>query len=247
MQILKPLAVLTVVAMVCPLPVLAETPASVRVQVKASQEARIASQMDGRVESLPFRLGDRFRKGDLLVGFGCRHQEATLAASQANQVRAARTLESREKLLAMQAVSDLDVELARAEKSSAEAEVERAAANVRDCRILAPFQGRVSRVLVNQWETVSRGTPLLEIVAGGPLEVEALVPSSWLVWLKKDQPFSLQVDELNTRVEARVTAIGARIDPVSQTVLVRGRILEQPAGLLPGMSGSALFAGAASD
>lgn len=246
MQILKAMAA-GVAALMCALPALAESPAPVRVQIKAAQEARIASQMDGRVESLPFRLGDTFRRGDLLVGFGCRHQEATLSASEANRARASRTLESREKLLSMQAVSDLEVELARAEKAQAEAEVERAAANVRDCRILAPFSGRVSRVLVNQWETVGRGTPLLEIVASGPLEVEALVPSSWLVWLKKEQPFSLQVDELNTTVQGQVTAIGARIDPVSQTVLVRARIVDQPAGLLPGMSGSAVFAGVKGD
>jgi hypothetical protein len=42
-------------------------------------------------------------------------------------------------------------------------------------------------------------------------------------------------------VPAEVTGIGARVDPVSQTVGISARILDVPAGLRPGMSGNARF------
>ena len=53
---------------------------AVRVLIKAPREARIASQMSGRITDLPLKMGQSFRRGDLLVGFDCEHQQAQLGA-----------------------------------------------------------------------------------------------------------------------------------------------------------------------
>ncbi len=214
---------------------------STRVQIKAQDEARLASQMEGRITALPKSLGEKFSKGDVLVSFACEHQKAALAAAQAVKIKTEKNLESRQALIKLQAISDLELELAKAEVAQASAEHQRLGAVVSDCRIQAPYNGRVVKVYVNQWETVSRGALLIDIVKTGPLEVEALVPSKWLSWLKVDSVFSVRVDELQSSVDAKVTAIGARIDSVSQTVPIRAKILTPPDGLLPGMSGEAIF------
>lgn len=213
----------------------------IRVQLGAAQEASLASQMEGRIVALPKKLGDTFRKGDLLVAFACDHHKAALAAAAAQVVRAEKSLQSRESLLQLQAVSELDVELAKAESAQAAAELSRQQAIVSDCRVLAPFPGKVVRVMVNQWETVSRGTVLIHIVNPQTLEIEAVVPSLWLRWLKVGTRFAVSVDELGRDVEAEVVAIGGRIDPVSQSVPVKARITSATDGLLPGMSGYARF------
>lgn len=214
---------------------------TIRVQLSAEHEARLASQMEGRIVSLPRALGDRFRKGDLLVGFACDHHEAALAAAQAQLVRTEKNLESRQSLIELQAIPELELELARAEKAQAAAEVARQRAIVSDCKVLAPFAGTVVKVHVNQWETVGRGTVLIHVVNQDSLYIEALVPSDWLGWLKVGSTFSVAVDELGIEVPAQVSAIGGRIDPVSQTVPVKARITAKADGLLPGMSGDATF------
>jgi len=215
---------------------------TVRVLIKAGREARIASQMSGRITSLPLKLGQSFQKGGLLVGFECDHQEAELAAADAQFLKAEKTLESRVGLAALKAVSDLDVQLAQADVAQAKAQRDRARASVRDCRILAPYGGSVVRVLANQWESVAAGTPLLEIVERGNLHVEALVQSSWLTWLRPGSRFQVRVDELGSDVAAEVTGIGAKVDPVSQTVPIAARIIGNVPGLRAGMSGNAIFA-----
>jgi RND family efflux transporter MFP subunit len=197
--------------------------------------------MSGRISSLPLKLGQGFQKGDLLVGFECDHQEAEQASADAQLLKAEKTLESKVGLAAMKAVSDLDVQLAQADVAQAKAQRERARASVRDCRILAPYNGSVVRVLANQWESVPAGSPLLEIIERGNLHVEALVQSSWLTWLKPGSRFKVTVDELGSEVTAEVTGIGARVDPVSQTVAVSARILGNLPGLRAGMSGNASF------
>lgn len=214
---------------------------AVRVLIKAAREARIASQMSGRITSLPVKMGQSFRQGDVLVGFDCAHQQADLAASQASLLKADKTLMSKKSLAAMKAVSDMDVQLADADLSLARAQVDRAQASVRDCRIVAPYNGGVVRVVANHAEFVGPGTPLIEIVEQGNLHVESLVQSTWLTWLKTGQRFTIKVDELGREVTAEVTAIGARVDPVSQTIAITGRIIQNAPGLRAGMSGNARF------
>ena len=49
------------------------------------------------------------------------------------------------------------------------------------------------------------------------------------------------IDELKEVFRAKVTEVGAKIDPVSQTFRVFGLFLERPSPVLSGMSGSARF------
>ena len=213
----------------------------VRALVTASRSARISSQMQGRIIQLPLRMGDAFTAGDLLVEFDCDQQRAYLAAARAEVAKADADLQSKRSLLELEAVSPLEVILAESEKEHAEAGLARARADIKHCRIAAPFIGRMVHVEANQYEIVSPGEVLLEIVEAGELHVEALVPSRWLRWLEVGYDFSLQVDELGELVDAEVTALGARVDPVSQTVAIRARIKEARDSLRPGMSGDARF------
>ena len=88
---------------------------------------------------------------------------------------------------------------------------------------------------------VSPGTPLLDILETGQLEVQMIVPSRWLAWLKPGAPFTVEVEELGRRFPAKVRRLGAQIDPVSQTVPVVGVIDSAHPELLPGMSGWAVY------
>lgn len=228
-------------------PVTAAKPAqaaqpAVRVLIKATREARIASQMSGRITNLPLKMGQSFRRGDLLVGFDCVHQQAQRASTEAALLKADKTLMSKKTLAAMKAVSDMDVQLAEADLAQVRAQLEQAKASVRDCQIVAPYDGSVVRVAANHAEFVGPGTPLIEIVERGALHVEALVQSTWLTWLKPGQRFSIAVDELGSEVLAEVTAIGVRVDPVSQTIAISGKIIKSAPGLRAGMSGNARFA-----
>jgi multidrug resistance efflux pump len=139
------------------------------------------------------------------------------------------------------AVSDLDLEIAGADVREAEARVKQTAVVVERCRITAPYDGRVVRLTANQFEMINPGTPVIEIVESANLHLEMFVPSRWLGWLKNGHVFSLEIDELGTEAKARVTTIGSRVDPVSQTVLVRAELVDRPPGVLPGMSGYAMI------
>jgi multidrug efflux pump subunit AcrA (membrane-fusion protein) len=88
---------------------------------------------------------------------------------------------------------------------------------------------------------VSPGNPLLDIIDTGQLEVQMIVPSRWLAWLRPGAAFQVDVEELGKRYPAKVQRLGAQIDPVSQTVDVTAALTGNAPELLPGMSGWAVF------
>lgn len=214
---------------------------SVRVLLKAPRETTLSSQMEGRIVETPLGLGEAFEKGDLLIRFDCENRESQLAISTAEKEKARKTFESKKKLRHLDAVSDLDVALARADLERARAQLRQSRNRVSNCEIRAPYKGRVVKVHANQYEVVSPSTELMDIVETGELKLQALVPSTWLVWLEEGHAFDVHVDELDESVSAEVEAIGSRVDPVSQTISIRARIVDPVPGLLPGMSGDAQF------
>ena len=105
------------------------------------------------------------------------------------------------------------------------------------CRITAPFAGRVAEQKVREQQVVQPGQALLDILDDSSLELEFLVPSAWLRWLKVGLPLRVAIDETRKTYPARFTRIGARVDAVSQSVKVAAVIEGSPQELVAGMSG----------
>ncbi len=209
-----------------------------RVLIASSREARLSALMEGRLTALPKRAGATFNKGNVLAEFDCSTQKAELLMAAARLDKMQRTLDSQIALGKLNAISDLDLALAHADLAEAKARHQQASVSIDRCTILAPYHGRVVRRIANQFETLPPGSPILEIVESGTLRLEMLVPSRWLSWLKAGQAFVVHIDELNRDVPARITVLGSRVDPVSQTISIQGEFTQPVPGVLPGMSGS---------
>ena len=144
-------------------------------------------------------------------------------------------------LARLNSAGGLEVETAEAAAAKAEAEGAMANAVVSYCVIRAPFDGRVVEVKVQAFEGASPGQKLMEVIDDGELEVEAIVPSQWLSWLKAGTAFSVRVDETGRDYAAVVRRLGAQVDPVSQSVKFYGVIRDKAPDLIAGMSGEVSF------
>ena len=206
-----------------------------------AQEAVISSELSARIVELPFRDGESFAAGDVLVAFDCALFEARRDQAAA-LLRAARAaLANAEQLERMNSIGELEVSLARTDMERAAAVFAEAEVTVGRCKVLAPYDGRLVEALVNAHEVATPGARLLTIISAGPLEATLLIPSDWLVWLAPGQPFAFEVDETKALLEGEVASIGARVDPASQTVPLRVVLSDAVPGLIPGMSGTARF------
>ncbi|MCB8820582.1 efflux RND transporter periplasmic adaptor subunit [Microvirga rosea] len=225
-------------------PTLAQAPADeaeVRAQLTPRHMTILSSEIAGKVVSLPFREGDAFEAGQELAGLDCSALQARLSLAQAQLDRAERKLVALKQLDQRGATGKVDLDLAVIDTTAAKADLEVARIDVAHCRVPAPFSGRVSESKVQRYQYVTVGQPLLDILSDKELELELVAPSRWLAWLQAGEKLSVRVDELERTFPAIVTRIGARIDPVSQTVKIYARIDGVFPELRTGMSGLAQF------
>ena len=205
-------------------------------------KATVSSEILARIKKLPFRNGERFNKGALLVEYDCGSYLAELAVANASHERETKELDNLRRLASLSATSELEVAIAEADVKKAAAEIRLARVNASRCKVVAPYDGVVIERLAQEHESVGPQTEVLSILAIGDPEIEIIVPSEWLRWIKKDIPFEFLIDETGERLAAKLTRVGAAIDPVSQTIRVIGHFQHPPIdGIIAGMSGTAIF------
>lgn len=214
----------------------------IRIQLVSRDEVEISSQIAGKIASLPLRDGDAFRAGQTLASLDCALYNAQLRKAQAEAEAAQQLVQVNTKLAQLHSVGELEVTQASGKAKASAAEVAYMQATVRNCTIAAPFAGRVVKRSAAPDQFVEPGKPLLTIVDTSHLELKMIVPSHWLAWMKPGHPLSVRVDEVGKSYDARVARIGARVDPVTQTVDVTAALVGDMPELLPGMSGWATFA-----
>lgn len=214
---------------------------AVRGVIKPTEEAVISSEIQARIKRIPFRDGQRFEKGNLLVEFDCAKYQAELAATQAELESRKKTAMNNVKLATLHGIGQLEVDISQAEVKQAKAIVTSAKITVSHCRITAPFSGRVVKALMHPHESVNPYDEVMSVLNDKTFEIELILPSTSLLWVTKKMRFKFLIDETQEGYLAKVVEIGARVDPVSQTIRVFGRFTEQPKHVLAGMSGSASF------
>lgn len=214
----------------------------IRVQLTPFQQTTLSTEIAANISRLPLREGETFREGQQLIEFDCSLLNAQLHKAEAVSEAARQALKVSERLVELNSISSLEVDQARAKVKETTAEVDAVRVNVSKCSLKAPYNGRVAKLHVDAYQYVTPGKPLMDIIDTGRLEVRLIVPSRWLSWLKPGNSFTVRIEELGRSYPARILRLGARIDPLSQTIPLTGEIVGSHSELLPGMSGSASFA-----
>jgi membrane fusion protein (multidrug efflux system) len=212
----------------------------IRAQLMPRRFTTIAAEIGAKISAMPLQEGDAFESGQTLVSFDCSLQQAQMGKAQAELDGAEQTLKSNARLAELNSVGQLELDLSRSASAKAKAEVAFHQAVLTKCRVTAPFGGRVVEQKVREQQYVQPGQALLDIMDDSALELEFLLPSVWLSWLKVGASFQVQIDETRKTYPAKFTRIGARVDPVSQSVKVAATISGRQPELMAGMSGKVL-------
>jgi RND family efflux transporter MFP subunit len=211
----------------------------IRAQLTPRQFTTLSSEMAGRIDRIGTQVGGHFQKGDVLVEFDCALQRAQERGAQAVQMRAEKTYAIDQRLVALKSMGQLELDVAGAELEKARAEVAAAQAVTSKCTIAAPFSGVTAEQKVRAFQYTTPGQALLDILDDHGLEIELIAPSRWLSWLKPGYAFHVHVDETNKDYPAKITRLGGRVDPISQSIKVIGEITGDAPELIAGMSGRA--------
>jgi macrolide-specific efflux system membrane fusion protein len=211
--------------------------------------SKIATPVMGVIASLPVRVGDQVKQGDVLAEIDTRQLKADLAIAERALEFAKRDLVSEEAKLALEvteyerqarlkdspafsgarfqdasnrvAVARADVEAARSTIATREAEVAKRELDVRLATIAAPFDGIVVRHLLTVGGLVSIETPhILVLVDNTAPEIEAEVPVEQVPVLTVGREVEVAIGGAG-REPARIRAVLPSDVPGSATRRVR--------------------------
>ena len=214
---------------------------SARAVIVSLDRTVLSSEIAGEIVELSKFEGDSFKKAESLIRIDCSIYKAQKRKIEVERNIANLELEKNKKLDSYGSIGTYEIQISQENVNKQKAENEIAAINVSRCDIKAPFDGRIAARKVSKYQNIKPQDELLEIVGIDNLEAKVVVPSSWLVWLKKGIEFDLSIDETKSTVKAQIVQIDSIVDPTSQSITLRAKLLKPFENIIPGMSATANF------
>ena len=201
-------------------------------EIRAERDATVRAEIGGSMTEVAVQEGQAVKTGTLLGRIETRtlddaRQSATSSLRSAeNQVAVARReMERTEKLVQAGALAARDLDIARNNVTSAEAQLADAKSRlastdrqIADTVLRAPISGVVSNRYVNAGDVVSIGTELFRVIDPSSMRLEASVPSEDLSMLRVGAEVEFTVRGYDQTFRGRIQRIAPQADPVTRQV-----------------------------
>ncbi len=205
--------------------------------VEPVRKVLVAAQVAGRITRLEARAGDRVVRGQVIARIDERSavqqasaSSAQVAAAQAALEAARRELERSERLHRKEYISQAAMDRARAQYDAAAAQARATIAQAGAAStqtslhtVVAPFDGIVSRAMVEQGDMAMPDKPLLELYDPGALRVTAYLPEAAAARLQRGAPVSI-IATAETDARARTASsyvVMPTADPATHSFEIR--------------------------
>lgn len=203
---------------------------------RADESVVVRPEVAGRIVRLPFKEGDRVKKGDELFALDDSVPRAALNEANATRENAQRASKRAGELGSRRLISQSEIDTLDSQLGVADARVASARATLGKYTLRAPFEGVIGLREVSVGEYVSPGQALVTLVRLDPMEVDFSLPESELSRIAQGQPVTLQVDAYpGESFQGEVAAIDPVIDINSRSAKVRARIDNSDYKLRPGL------------
>lgn len=239
---------------------LGATATEVRTVLFPLRQSILSSRVDGIIEKHNFREGEAFRQGDVLIELDDTMIKLRLLRARSAERETAAALDySRKNLVVaedlktkgIQGQQELDrarfeVAAAEARMVGAEAALKMSEQELADCRLIAPFAGRVVRRMVQEHEYVRTGQQMLQIIDDHQLLAALHLDSTMRHRVKLGEKRRIKVDETGAVLTGKIVEISGDVDSGSRTFEIKISIDNADGALSAGMSG-VLLDGATGD
>ena len=193
--------------------------------VLALRSVTLRNELAGTVRHAALGPGQIVDSGAVLVALDVSVEEAELRALEAQARLAQTTLDRLTRLQSAQAISEEDVDHARAARDVAVAQRARTEAIIARKTIRAPFRSRVGLADVHPGQYLTEGAVLTTLQGvEAAAHVDFTVPQTVAAALRRGETVTVYASGDPEPIAARVVAVDARVDPSTRSALVRARI-----------------------
>jgi RND family efflux transporter MFP subunit len=213
-------------------PAVEEVMGTVQAKLRATIEAKVA----GHIETMPASLGQSVKAGDLLAQLDVREIQAKRDQAKATLEQAERDFKRISALLEQQAVTQSEFDASQARYNVAKAAVAEAESMLGYAKVVAPFDGVVTRKLADVGDLAMPGKPLLEMENPAALRFVADVPDAISDHVKLGEHLNVKVGSSSETIAGEVSEIAPAADPINRTLQMKLDLPSTP-GLRSGQFG----------
>jgi RND family efflux transporter MFP subunit len=189
--------------------------------VRPKLSSMINSKVSGTVEKIMAFPGQSVKAGELIAQLGAREIQARMDQAVALRDQAKKEMDRYTKLLAEKAITQAEFDNAQARFRVSEGAVNEADTLLGYTRIIAPFDGVITRKLVDVGDLAASGRPLYEIEDPRVLRFEADIPEAAIDQIKLGNALRVQIASVREPLSAVIAEISPTADPNSRTFLVK--------------------------
>ncbi|MEG1545931.1 MAG: efflux RND transporter periplasmic adaptor subunit [Bacteroides sp.] len=169
--------------------------------VEAVDFVKLAFRVSGQIIELPIVEGQRVEKGQLIAAIDTRDIALQYAADKASYLTAAAQVERNKRLLSKQAISVQEFEISEANYQRSKSAYELSVNNLRDARLIAPFAGSIEKKLAENYQRVSSGVSIVQLVDTKKLRIKFTIPDNYLYLLQANKmSFGVEFDTYRGKI-----------------------------------------------
>ena len=146
--------------------------------VQAEEYSKLAFKVSGPLVEMNVDAGQKVKKGTVIAAVDPLDYNLQFEANKAAYVTSKLQMERNKKLLAMQAISKQDYEIAEANYVKAKSAYETSQNTLADTKLRAPFDGFVEQKYVENYQKVQPGESIIKLVNPDKLEVGFILPET---------------------------------------------------------------------
>ena len=214
---LPPVAVRAVVIENRSLPATEEVVGTVRAKLRAAIEAKVSA----RIESLLVVPGQLVTAGDLIAQLDPREIQAKLDQALALREQATRDLARGRELLGKKITTQADFDAVEARARIAEGAAREMETMLGYTKVVAPFDGIVTRKLADVGDLAAPGKSIIEMEEPRALRFEADVPEALISYIKLGTKLPVRVGADAAQIEGTIVEVAPVADPATRTFLVK--------------------------
>jgi RND family efflux transporter MFP subunit len=206
--------------------------------LKSRNSAVLQPQVEGDIIKIYVQSGQRVDAGTPILQIdplkqeaAVKNQEAARESKRALMEQNRVDLERKKQLFAAGVVSKADLDLSQSTYEASRADVEALEASIREQKVqlryytvTAPTAGIVGDIPVRVGDHVTNQIILTTVDHGGELEAYVYVPSEKSTSVRMGMSVDILDDEGKPAVRTKISFISPRVDPDSQTLLVKTEV-----------------------
>lgn len=189
--------------------------------VEAAQRAVLSAKVTGVIDAVKVAPGARVQRGTALATIDAREIKARLDSALAAQDQAQKDFARIERLLQSGSSTRQEFDAATTRLRTADASLVEARTMLQYTGITAPFDGVVTRKLVEVGDLATPGKPLLEMENSSLLRFECEIPEALLDRVNMGSDLPVRVDAAGAELNGKISEIAPSASAGSRTFLVK--------------------------